>query len=60
MPLGKNNSGDFHNGTPVTLPVTFGQPVTLPKNYGNTVPTSGTEQNTVTWTPSPTHFGNSE
>lgn len=59
MPLGKNRTGDFRNGNPVTLPKNFGNVVTtIPANNDNPVPTAGTEKNTVNWTPSPTHFGN--
>lgn len=60
MPLGKNRTGDFRNGNPVTLPKNFGTVVTsLPANTDNQIPTSGTEKNAVTWpTPDPTHFGN--
>jgi len=48
MPRGLNRSGDFRNGTPITLPHNFGNPVTLPHDFGND----------VTWTPTPTQFGN--
>jgi hypothetical protein len=58
MPLGKNNQGDFRNGNPVTLPLNFGTQITSLTPEGNPVPTSGTEQNVVTWTPDPAHFGN--
>jgi hypothetical protein len=47
MPLGLVRSGDFRNGSPITLPHTFGNvvtsltpagnPVTLPKDFGNAV-----------------------
>jgi hypothetical protein len=48
MPRGLNRSGDFRNGSPITLPLTFGtpvntathnfgNPVTLPQNFGNAV-----------------------
>jgi hypothetical protein len=62
-PLGVNrddaNEGGqvFRDGQPVTLPKSFGQPVMLPKNDGNPIPSSGTNENTVDWKPSPTHFG---
>lgn len=64
MPLGKNNvdfnstGTSFRNGNPITLPHNFGNPVTLPVNSGNPIPSSGTNENTVDWTPSPEHFGN--
>lgn len=64
MPLGLNrtdlNNGgtSYSNGTPITLPHNFGNPVTTPLDFGNDIPTSGTEQNKVTWAPSPSHFGN--
>jgi hypothetical protein len=48
MPRGLNRSGDFRNGTPITLPHEFGNPITTPHDFGND----------VTWTPNPTHFGN--
>lgn len=62
MPLGlnrtdANSSGtSFKNGTPVTLPLNVGNPAP-PASFGNPIPSSGTEQNTVTWLPSPSHFG---
>jgi hypothetical protein len=60
MPLGKNNTGDFRNGTAITLPHNFGNVITtIPANNHNPIPTSGTEKNAVNWaTPDPTHFGN--
>ena len=65
MPLGLNNSDPNHgghsyrNGTPITLPHEFNTPITLPHSFGNPIPSSGTEQNKVTWaTPNPAHFGN--
>lgn len=59
MPLGKNRTGDFRNGSPITLPHTFGNVVTtIPANNDNQIPSNGNEKNTVNWTPSPTHFGN--
>ena len=65
MPRGLNRSGDFRNGSPITLPHTFGNPITQtpsPKNFGNAVtwPTPNPAEfgNAVTWTPSPAHFGN--
>ena len=60
MPLGKVNSGDFRNGTPITLPHTFGNPVSNPEPFGNVIPQSNTtmDSNPVTWLPSPNHFGN--
>ena len=52
-----NTTGtSFRNGIPVVTPINFGQAVTLPKNFGNTMPFDA--GNPVTWTPSPTHFGN--
>jgi hypothetical protein len=48
MPRGLNRSGDFRNGTPITLPHEFGTPITEPHDFGND----------VTWTPDPAHFGN--
>lgn len=65
MPLGLNRTdlnstgNSYANGSPITLPHNFGNPVTaVPVNNGNPIPTSGTEQNQVTWTLSPSHFGN--
>lgn len=62
MPRGLNRSGDFRNGTPITLPHEFGTPITLPHEFGNPV-TQGNDPrqfgNPVTWpTPDPAHFGN--
>jgi hypothetical protein len=57
--LGINRTGDFRKGNLVTLPKNFGTPInTTTHEFGNSVPTSGDEQNIVTWTPSPEHFGN--
>ena len=60
MPLGLDRSGDFRHGNPVTLPHNFGNAVTEPKNFGNVEPQADATKNSnpVTWTPSPTHFGN--
>jgi hypothetical protein len=61
MPAGKVNSGNFRNGTPVTLPLTFGTPVDgTSKNYGNVQPQSNStlNSNPVTWLPAASHFGN--
>ena len=60
MPSGLVRSGNFRNGTPLTLPHTFGTPVTLPEPQGNVNPqaNSSLSSNPVTWTPSPAHFGN--
>jgi hypothetical protein len=64
MPLGINRTDlnddgtTYKDGFPVTLPHDFGDPITLPHSFGNPVPTSGTEKNTVSWSPNPNHFGN--
>ena len=60
MPEGLVRSGDFRNGTPVTLPLNFGTPIAEPHSFGNPVPpTDATfNSNPVTWVPSPAHFGN--
>lgn len=63
MPRGLNRSGDFRNGTPITLPHEFGTPVDLTtKDFGNEVnwtPDPAYFGNPVTWTtPTPDHFGN--
>ena len=58
MPEGLNRQGDFRNGTPITLPHDFGTDITSLTPEGNPIPTSGTEQNIVTWLPNPAHFGN--
>jgi len=64
MPLGMdrtdlNTSGiNYRLGNPVTLPKNFGTVITNLTPEGNPIPASGTEQNVVTWTPSPAHFGN--
>lgn len=56
MPRGLNRSGDYRNGSPITLPHVFGTPVTIPHNFGNAPPFD--PGNLVTWTPNPAHFGN--
>ena len=44
MPRGLNRTNlnstgtSYRNGTPVTLPITFGNPVTLPHDFGNDAP----------------------
>lgn len=58
MPLGLNRSGDSRKGTPITLPHEFGNPITTPHDFGNDIPSDGKEQNKVTWSPDPAHFGN--
>lgn len=64
MPLGINRTDlndtgtSYKNGSPVTLPKTFGTAVTLPIDFGNDIPSDGKNENTVDWTPSPDHFGN--
>jgi len=60
MGIGKVNSGDFRNGTPIILPHQFGNPVSSPEPFGNVIPqaNSSLNSNPVTWTPSATHFGN--
>ena len=60
MGIGKVNSGDFRNGTPIILPHQFGNPVSSPEPFGNVMPqaNSSLNSNPVTWTPSATQFGN--
>lgn len=64
MPLGANRTDlndtgtTYKNGFPVTLPLNVGNPITEPHNFGNPIPSSGTNENTVDWVPSPAHFGN--
>ena len=59
MPCGLVRKGDFRNGTPITLPHTFGNPVGSPEPFGNNQPQSNATMNSnpVTWVPSPSHFG---
>jgi hypothetical protein len=68
-PLGKNNSDpndggqSFRNGTPIDLTThDFGNVINWatpnPAEFGNPIPSSGTNENQVTWQPSPSHFGN--
>ncbi len=69
MPRGLNRTDlnstgtSYKDGTPVTLPKTFGTPIDLTThNFGNPV-THGDDPtqfgNDVTWpTPDPAHFGN--
>ena len=64
MPLGANRTDlndtgtTYKNGFPVTLPLNVGNPITEPHDFGNDIPSSGTNENTVDWSPSPAHFGN--
>jgi hypothetical protein len=60
MALGKVNSGDYRNGTPITAGHVFGTPVTLPEPRGNVEPQSNSSLNSnpVTWIPAPSYFGN--
>jgi hypothetical protein len=67
MPLGTecnrtdlNKTGiSYKDGFPVVEPLEFGTPVNLPHDFGNDIPSSGTNENAVTWpTPDPEHFGN--
>ena len=58
MPRGLNRSGDFRNGTPITLPHEFGTPITEPHDFGNDITEPKDFGNPVTWAPSPAHFGN--
>ena len=52
MPLGLVRSGDYRHGSPVSLPVT------LPVSVGHVVTTPVSVGNSVTWAPTPNHFGN--
>jgi hypothetical protein len=60
MPAGSPRTGDFRTGTPVVIPHVFATPVLLPMNFGNPEPQANTSlnSNAVTWTKSPTQFGN--
>jgi len=66
MPDGLVRTGDFRNGTPITLPHDFGNDVDWqtpdPAEFGNPVdwqPSPEHFGNPVTWqTPNPAHFGN--
>jgi hypothetical protein len=66
MPLGTecnrtdlNKTGiSYKDGSPITEPHEFGTPVTLPHDFGNDIPSSGTNENDVTWLPNSAHFGN--
>jgi hypothetical protein len=60
MPSGKINSGDYRQGTPITAGHAVGTPVSLPMNFGNPEPQANASlnSNAVSWTPSPTQFGN--
>jgi hypothetical protein len=59
MSCGLVRSGDFRSGTPITIPHQFGTPINNPEPFGNILPQSNATMNSnpVTWTPSPTHFG---
>jgi hypothetical protein len=62
MPLGLDRVGDYRNGSPITLPHDFGNDVDWqtpdPAEFGNPIPSDGTNENLVTWLPTPNHFGN--
>ena len=62
MPDGLVRTGDFRQGSPITLPHNFGNKVNWqvpdPAKFGNPVNTPVNFGNPVTWTPSPAHFGN--
>jgi hypothetical protein len=63
MPLGLDRVGDYRDGTPInTITHNFGNPVTWetpdPAEFGNPIPSDGTNENLVTWLPTPNHFGN--
>lgn len=61
MPCGLVRSGDYREGTPITLPHQFGNTVAgANQPFGNVNPQSNPslDSNPVTWTPSPAHFGN--
>jgi hypothetical protein len=62
MPAGLVRSGDFRNGTPITLSHQFGNPVSSPTTepFGNIIPQPNPRiaGNPVDWAPSPAHFGN--
>jgi hypothetical protein len=62
MPLGLDRVGDYRNGSPITLPHDFGNDVDWqtpdPTEFGNPIPSDGTNENLVTWIPTPNHFGN--
>jgi hypothetical protein len=60
MPQGLVRSGDFRNGTPITLPHVFGNLVGEPEPFGNNEPQANAtlDSNPVTWVPTPNHFGN--
>ena len=47
MPEGLVRSGDFRNGTPVTLPLNFGTPITEPHSFGNPVPPTDATFNAI-------------
>lgn len=56
-----NETGDtFKDGSPLTLPVVYGNVVSLPKNFGNVEPQADPtlNSNPVDWVPSSDHFGN--
>jgi hypothetical protein len=56
--LGLNRSGGYLRGFPITLPHSFGTAITEPHDFGNDVVEPHDFGNDVTWTPSPSHFGN--
>jgi chitobiase/beta-hexosaminidase-like protein len=62
MPDGLVRTGDFRQGSPITLPHDFGNDVTWqvpnPEHFGNPVNEPVNFGNPVTWQPTPSHFGN--
>jgi hypothetical protein len=60
MPQGLVRSGDFRNGTPMTLPHNFGNLIGQPEPFGNVIPQSNStlNGNPVSGSPTPNMFGN--
>ena len=63
-PLGRVRAGNFSKGSLTTLPKTFGNKNNLGTDadhdeFANPIPSNKSNVNTVNWTPSPAHFGNS-
>lgn len=59
-PCGLVRSGSYQKGTPMTAGHVFGNLIGEPEPFGSPQPQSNTSmsENLVTWSPSPSHFGN--
>jgi hypothetical protein len=56
--VGTTGNPSYRNGTPVVLPIDFGNQMLLPHEFGNAMLLPFEFGNVVTWSPTPDHFGN--